>query len=273
MAAKTEADVALEIYESVAKIPDKQKRLRSSTFWRLFDVKKRKGTVVQRISTLLDEQGLRIAVKSGATLGEEDEDDWIMLALKLPIGEVAKEVPKILVKFPPPQWFEVMQTREFESEREVEAYFIAPLLEGLGYNYEDIAMGYPVTMFKGVQKTKTEADFVVFSGATRDKEDALLVIEAKKTIKGISVDDIGQARSYARELMPPCYIVSNSQGIRVFLFNGAMGGVDQAVMQIERSGLRANWEQLYLHVSKEATMKRRKLIQESVGKVKADLGL
>jgi hypothetical protein len=34
----------------------------------------------------------------------------------------------------------MMQTRLFESEREVEAYFILPLLEELGYEYEDIAM-------------------------------------------------------------------------------------------------------------------------------------
>ncbi len=104
MATKTEADVALEIYESVAQSSNREKRLRSSTFWKLFDVKKRKGTVVERIANLLDAQGLRIAVKSGAQLGDEDADDWIMLALKLPIGGAAPQSPSIAPKWPAPEY-------------------------------------------------------------------------------------------------------------------------------------------------------------------------
>jgi hypothetical protein len=41
--AKSEAEVALELYQSVEQSNEKQKRLKSSTFWRLFDVKSRQS--------------------------------------------------------------------------------------------------------------------------------------------------------------------------------------------------------------------------------------
>lgn len=263
MTKKTDADIALEMYQSVMQSNDKQKRLRSYTFWGLFKVRSRKKTVVERIGDLIDKQGLRIAVKSGATFGEEDAIDWIMLSPKL-MSEQDKNIPPIQPsEWPPEAWFELMQTRDFESEREVEAYFIAPLLEKLGYSYDDIVIGYPVEMFKGVQKTKTEADFVLFNGANRTKENVLMVVEAKKSDKGISVDHIGQAKSYALELFPACYIVSNGQQLMVFQFNGMLVP-DERVLDLNRSELKERWGDLYNCASKEATIQRKKLIQEQI---------
>ena len=114
------------------------------------------------------------------------------------------------VELPPIEWLKMMTSRSFESEREVEAYFIAPLLEELGYDYDDIVIGYPVKMFRGVQKTTAEADFAVFKGPNRDEKDVLLVVEAKKGDKGITVDHISQAKSYAQEL-PTRLLCSNQR--------------------------------------------------------------
>ncbi len=267
MPGKNEADIALEIYRAVAQSTNKQKKLRSSTFWQLFDVKKRRASVVEKTRRILDQQGLRVDVKSGKTLGEEDEDDWILLALKLPIGSGTPQPSPISVRWPPPEWFEVMQTREFESEREVETYFVAPLLEQLAYNYEDIVIGYPVEMYKGVQRTKTEADFAVFKGPSRDKENVLLVVEAKKSDKGITVDHIGQAKSYAQELLPACYVVSDSKQIKVYRFNGMLAP-DECVMDFDRSEIKARWEDLYGHVSKDATIKRKLWMEEQISETR-----
>ena len=55
-----------------------------------------------------------------------------------------------------------MEQRTFESEREVEYYFIVPLLENLGYEEADFAIGYPVQMYEGVKKVNKVADFVLF---------------------------------------------------------------------------------------------------------------
>lgn len=260
MAKKTEADVALEMYESVKQSKNKRKRLKSSTFWGLFKVKARKNAVVERIERIIDQQGLRIAVKSGATFGEESRADWIILTRIIEQPPPPEETP-VPPEWPSAEWFEMMQTRLFESEREVEAYFIAPLLENLGYDYDDIVIGYSVEMFKGVRKTRTEADFVVFNGPSREKEDVLLVIEAKKSDKGISVDHIGQAKSYAQELLPACYIVSNGQQIIVFQFNGMLAP-DERVLDFDRVQLRGRWKDLYNYTCKEATIRRKQWMED-----------
>ena len=116
-------------------------------------------------------------------------------------------------------------------------------------------------MFEGVKKTTKEADFVLFNGASREKSDVLLIIEAKKGGKGITVDYIDQAKSYARELLPACYIITNGQQIIVFQFNG-MIYQDERIMDFDRSNLNTMWEDLYKYVGKESTFKRKLWMSE-----------
>lgn len=260
MAQKSEFDVALEMYQSVMQSPNKQKRLKSSTFWRLFNVKSRRSVVIERIGLIIENQGLKLTVKSGAPFGLEDYSDWIILTKKLlpPEEPLITSTPS---NVPSPGWFEMMQTRSFESEREVESYFITPLLEELGYEYDDIVIGFPVKMFKGVQKINTEADIVAFNGLSRKKHNVLLVVEAKHNDKGISGDQIGQAKSYAQELLPACYIVSNGQKIMVFQFNGMLIP-NECVMDFNRSELPEKWAALYSFVSKKATIQRKQWMSQ-----------
>jgi len=166
MARKTLGDVSLEIYTSVAQSSNNEKRLKSSTFWKLYDVKHRTQSAVDNVKDSLDKQGLRIFVKSGVLLGREKKHkDWIVLSLKIP--PELPHPPKVDIIFPSRDWFAMIKNRDFESEREVEAFFICPLLEMLGYSYDDIVIGYPLKMFKGVKATRTEADFAIFNGSSR----------------------------------------------------------------------------------------------------------
>lgn len=127
MAKKTDADVALEMYQSVMQSNGKQKKLRSATFWNLFKVKSRQENVVQRIGSIIDEQGLRIIIKSGDVFGKEKASDWILLSLKLIPPEPDLIGEKLTPSdWPSNEWFQQMQTREFESEREVEASLSYP---------------------------------------------------------------------------------------------------------------------------------------------------
>jgi len=260
--AKSEAEVALEIYQSVEQSNEKQKRLKSSTFWRLFDVKSRQKTVISRIVQLLEAQGLKISVRSGEPLGEERDDDWVVLTLRLSQPKSTRS-QVASVELPPIEWLEMMTSRSFESEREVEAFFISLLLEKLGYRYDDIVIGYPVKLFKGVQKTTTEADFAIFKGPDRDEKNVLLVIEAKKSEKGITVDHISQAKSYAQALLPACYIVTNGQEIKVYQFNGMLAP-DDCVMNFDRTDLKEKWPELYGYISKEATLKRKEWLSSKL---------
>src|SRR5205814_993754 len=131
---------------------------------------------------------------------------------------IQTELPTTDIPMPPASWFDLMARRAFESEREVEYYFIVPLLEHLGYEEDDFAIGYPVQMYEGVKKVNKEADFVLFNGLSRAKDDALLIVEAKKTEKILTEDAVGQARAYAMWLSTPYYIVTNGDEIRVYLF-------------------------------------------------------
>jgi len=257
MSHKNEAEVVLEVYQSVIQSQTKQKRLKSSTFWRLFKIKSRQKPTIDKIAHLIIEQGLNIKVKSGATFGEEDTSDWIILTQKI-LPEPEKPFKESSpVVFPDDSWFEMIINRVFETEREVETYFLLPLLENLGYHYDDICIGYSLEMFRGVQKTKAEADFVLFNGEGREKIDILLIVEAKNSNKGINLDHIGQARSYARELLPSNYIISNGEQIIVYQFNGSLIP-DEKVMDFHRKELKENWSDFYPYVNKAATFQRKK---------------
>lgn len=137
------------------------------------------------------------------------------------------------------------------------------MLEKLGYTYDDIVIGCPVEMFKGVTRIKTEADFVIFNGSGRTKENVLLIIEAKKS--GINADHISQARSYAQQLFPACYMVSDGQQILVYRFNGMLAP-DERVLDLNRAELRERWQFLYNSVSKEATIQRKEWMLEQIPK-------
>ena len=85
---KSEAEIALELYRSVEQSKDKHKRLKSSTFWHLFDIRSRRPLAIARISQLMEAQGLKVSVKSGLALGVEGLDDWVDLNLKLASPEI-----------------------------------------------------------------------------------------------------------------------------------------------------------------------------------------
>ncbi len=261
-----EAEVVLEMYQSVMQSHVKQKRLKSSTFWKLFKIKSRKKPVVENIAHLVNEQGLNIKVKSGAKFGEEDKNDWIILTLKI-FPPLVKSFVESTVIEPENSWFETIINRIFETEREVETYFITPILDKLGYNYDDICIGYTLEMFRGVKKTKAEADFVIFHGESREKIDVLLIVEAKSANKGININHIGQARSYAQELLPSNYIISNGEQIIVYQFNGSLIP-DEKLMEFDRTDLKDKWSEFYSYVNKEATIQRKKWMIDRISEKK-----
>jgi len=246
------AEIALEMFESVEHADDRQRRLKSTTFWHEFRVKRKTQQVVDRVDRILKDQGLSVSVKSGDVFGKEKHDDWIVLNIWPPIPEG----PKTQI-MPPLEWFDKMKNKEFGSEREVEYFFILPILEKLGYDESEVAIGYSITQYRGSRRIETEADIVAFNGPKKDKDDVLLVVEAKKAkkgITGITSDAIGEAGDYAQSLFPEFYVITNGQKILVFRFNG--GKIpDEKVMDFERHLLVEMWEDLYKYVSKQATLK------------------
>lgn len=227
----------------------------SKTFWRKFRIERRTKERVEAIKEALQQRDLILNIDD-SEFGNEAKDEWLVLSYVKPSPPAVGSPPQHSdpnAPTPPDSGFEMMEKREFESEREVEYYFIVPLLEQLGYEEDDFAIGYPVQMYEGVKKVHKEADFVLFNGLSRSREDALLIVEAKKTTRALTEDTIGQARAYAMWLIIPYYVVTIADEIQVWLFRGAVQP-DVKRMSFKRSDLRKYWATLYESINKAAVI-------------------
>jgi hypothetical protein len=257
------AEVVDEIYESIRTTPKRQRRLLSKTFWPKFGFKNRTRDRVEVVKAALKERGLLINLDD-AEFGTEGRDEWIILSLVEPAPPATTPLSftnSVEVRTPSDEWFDLIRTREFESEREVEYYFIIPILEELDYTEPDFAIGYRVQMYEGVKKVNKEADFVIFDGKGREKDGALLIIEAKRAEVQITEDTVGQARAYALWLATPYYIATNGEEIRVYLFRGAIQP-DVLLMNFKRGDFAEHWSKFYQTLSKNSVVEyKRKLIE------------
>lgn len=225
-----------------------------STLRNLFDIGAMTSGIIEKIKRISDEVDLEISVKSGATFGNHKKDDWIVFTYN-PV------IPPI------PEWFDEMLGRDYESEMEVIAYFIAPFLEKLGYDYDDIDMNYAIEAMKGSKKENPKrADVVLFKDRGRNINEVLLVVEAKSNDKDITSKDKKQSESYARELKPPCYIVTNGKMIYVIAFN-QMKIQDSEIMSFDKSMLKDVWKDFYRCVSKRATIKAKSRLVHEVSRL------
>ena len=68
---KTETEVVIDIKKSVELARNGQKRLKSSTFWKLFGIKKRTKETIERILKILHNEGIAIEVISDCIFGQE----------------------------------------------------------------------------------------------------------------------------------------------------------------------------------------------------------
>lgn len=248
-------DVADALSNWVQETPKKQRRLLSKTFWGYFGYKRRSRDLIALVKEALVRNSLFINL-GDELFGGEEKEEWLVLTYVTQPGPPAilvTEPIKETTPMPTDDWFTQLETCTFESEREVEYYFVLPILEQLGYTEEDTAIGYSVLVHEGAKRTKKEADFALFDGSSRDREHALLVVEAKGATSRLSEDTIGQARSYAVWLTTPYYIATNGEEIRVYWFRGAIQA-DVQLMVFHRSELRQQWSMLHRRLNRTAVI-------------------
>lgn len=101
------------------------------------------------------------------------------------------------------------------DEATVELQFVLPLLALLGYGNEDIAPKHSVIFQEGRKGRPHEADFAIFNGGGRSKDDALLIVEAKKAGESLA-DARRQAESYAANVGAPFLLCTNGEAIEVW---------------------------------------------------------
>lgn len=114
-------------------------------------------------------------------------------------------------------WNAIPGLEALDSEANVELRLVIPLLEALGYDRSvDIASKYPVEFQQGRRPgRKPEADFVCFYGPLRDRNNSLLVVEAKAAHEALP-DGKVQGESYAQNLRAPLLLLTNGRELEIW---------------------------------------------------------
>jgi len=252
--------VAEEFHGSILSTPKRQRRLRSSTFWNKFGFERRTKERIESVKNVLREKS--IILNEDFEFGAERKNDWIVLtyveADYLPTIE-NNEPSDSKITFPNDAWFDLMNNRSFKSEREVEYFFIIPLLEKLGYEESDFAIGCLLQRSKGSIRNKIEPDVVLYNGKEHIKENTLLLIEAKKFGKVLTKDDIGQAEDYANVLYPSYYVLTNGNEIIIYARRPKMS--DFLRLKLLREDLKDKWVEFYKILNKKAVVEQKERLK------------
>jgi hypothetical protein len=257
-------EVVAEIREALLATPSRKKRLLSSTFWQdRLGFSKRTSERVETVHSALLVAGIYV-IRPEQGFGTEDLEEWVELTL-LDGQSTVPTQPVDSPPRPPSAWFSTMCEHKYESEREVEYFFAIPLLNALGYDAADLAVGFPVRMNEGVRRVTKEADCIVFDGPSRSRADALLVLEAKRSDRALTNDAESQARSYALWMTTPFYVLTNGHDLRVFLFRGALQA-DVNILTTSRDKLEQDWAELAQRISKPAARDHKNRLLEALAK-------
>lgn len=113
---------------------------------------------------------------------------------------------------------EASQWKALQNEAAVELRIVLPLLQSLGYTLHDIAAKVPVVFQEGRKGRPNEADFVVFDGPVHNRDQSLIVVEAKGPRDKAEAAK-AQAESYAFATRAPLVLLVSDQDIEVWQVN------------------------------------------------------
>jgi hypothetical protein len=260
IAAEIVDEVVKNILAWVQETPKRQRRLRSATFWGYFGLRRRSREYIELIKATLRQHSLLVNIED-AEFGTEDKNEWVILTLVEPPAlpaMVPPEAPVQAVPTPPDKWFDIIAQRQFESEKEVEFYFVMPILEQLGYTEDDVAMGHGVPAHEGARKVTRHIDIALFDGPSRSRDNGLMLVETKK--QDVSEDTAGQARAYALWLPIVYYWVTDGEQIQVYLFQNAIQ-LDVRLMSFHRSAFHEHWAEFYSTLNRAAVVERKEQLR------------
>jgi hypothetical protein len=220
---------------------DRTIRMKSRTFWNSrFGIVRRTLPRIAAISELLE--GRHIKVVSGTPFGSEPLNS--MLTLRLMDAE----------PWPSDEWFARMATRTFESEVAVEAKFVLPLLEALGYHEDDICQRWNVTISKGHGRETKTVDLALFDGPARIRPLMLAEVKKPHPKRGLLTSAAIQAQSYAYWSGTPLWILTDADETRLYR-HGTPGNAVE-VTSFDRNNLANEWPTIVKYLSRESIVDR-----------------
>jgi hypothetical protein len=247
---KDPVDVVAGIRRSIEVSPKGSRRVRCNTLRDLFGFDAWTGQRKDRVTRLLDDQGIR----AQPPVSEAGLHDWIVLSLPvMPPPDESRPDPR-----PTEEWFEHLMSVHLDSEREVEMFFASPLFHALGYTDEHEAAGFRFVMWEGVSHKPVEADLVYFADEHLSLDDGvpLVLVEVKRSDQPPDAGK-GQARSYAFWVMPAYYVTTNGMVVVVYNYQGA-NVPDVKVLEFKRSDLRERFDDLYRLLNPKAAADARR---------------
>jgi len=112
-------------------------------------------------------------------------------------------------------WSSIPAVDALRGEGNVEHRLVLPLLHALGYEDYEIEAKYPVVFQQGRRGRKPETDFVCFYGPLRDRNNSLLVVEAKQPGEKLPPGK-AQGESYAQNLRAPLLLLTNGEILEIW---------------------------------------------------------
>lgn len=252
-----------EIFKAVTQSSSGSQRIKARTLIKKFGFQRRTEENTSEITRALQEVGV-IVHPSILKFGDEYSislDDWIVLSVvrenPKSLGRESLEDQESADQWSKDDWFDLIKTKTFRTEREVETKFIIPLLIRLGYSDDDRYDNMPVITYDGSRKVIRRADFVLScSNCESLKGQFLLVVEAKRASKGGELEAaFKQSKSYAFWI--GCYhsLVTDGEHIEVFGLSANHVKSDTLLLRCHRNDLREKFPEIYNLVGKKALVK------------------
>ena len=244
-----------KLVEQVRSSPNREHHMMIKTFWGLFTFKRRTQKRIDQVYADLQRRGLLLDIDK-KQFPKEPDNKWLTLKL-------------FEIQVPEDRWFESMKKKTYESEKEVENFFITPLFLNLGYDEEDFSYGHPIKIPQKLHAKNqlgehpSFPDLIIFNGNDRSPENVLIILEAKKSILDQKKDQElldtaeSEAKLYAAYMPTHICVVTNGDSLRIFdPFPNE--GQDSPIMFIHRSELKEKWNSLYMILGKQTVLERKK---------------
>lgn len=227
-----------------------ERRIKAHRFKELFGYQVLTKPRRESIERLLDKAGIMVQ----PSLAEAGRNDWLRMSIPEP--------PVIRDTHPDPrptsdQLNYLMSVRP-KTEREVEIHFVSPLfINALRYTPEQEAAGYPVPASHGSRPRHIEADLIYFADEVHDLEKGqpLVLVECKRPGRPLDLAAT-QVRDYAMWVRPAYYVITDSQSVAVWDYQGAIGP-DHKLVEVTQAELADKLDDLYKYLNRNAALETR----------------
>lgn len=140
-------------------------------------------------------------------------------------------------------WLNHLASTTYENEAEVEAKFVFPLVQSLGYSVRDFSRRVPVGLRLGEQALAGEADWVLWEvGNPSADPSALAVIEVSAPNQELDASVQARARSYAFGVSAPVYLITNGKQLQLYRRDVR---TDPLLLECKVEEFAACWQHLY----------------------------